>query len=235
VNEEAAMLRDRVLISAGGGLAALVAGFWAWQTPGRLRGPLRPPEIDRALRAIAAQLPLPADAPPGAHAETLARLRAWAAADDGRPVYMLNLMRVRDQLRAIHGTPAFEGTPQEANAHYEQAVWPLLLKRGGYPLVGGPTQAGSLVPAAPDDVAWSRILVVRYPSRRAFLELLADPTYAPLEPYKLMAMELALVPVSGDVVIPELRTVVGLAALAAFLGLGWRRATGRARQRGSAG
>jgi hypothetical protein len=41
--------------------------------------------------------------------------------------------------------------------------------------------------------------------------------------------------VSGDVVIPELRTVVGLAALAAFLGLGWRRATGRARQRGSAG
>jgi hypothetical protein len=37
-------------------------------------------------------------------------------------------------------------------------------------------------------------MMVRYPSRRKFLQLLADPAYVSLEPYKLMALEIDLVP-----------------------------------------
>ena len=51
--------------------------------------------------------------------------------------------------------------------------------------------------------------MVRYPSRRTFLELLSHPSYAPLEPYKFMALEIDLVPVSGDKVIPDMRWLVG--------------------------
>ena len=66
---------------------------------------------------------------------------------------------------------------------------------------------------------------MRYPSRRAFLSLLADPAYAPNMPYKLIALYLALVPVSGDVVIPDLRSVVGATLLGLFLAIGWFRSS----------
>jgi hypothetical protein len=137
---------------------------------------------------------------------------------------MLNLMRFYPQLRSFPGTPPFQGTPEQANALYEKSVLLLLLKRAGYPVVGGRAQGKNLleVPAALDD--WSRVVVVRYPSRRAFLSLLADPAYAPFEPYKIMALETALVPVSRDLMIPDPRWVVGGILVILFLGVGWIRA-----------
>ena len=71
---------------------------------------------------------------------------------------------------------------------------------------------------------WSRILVVRYPSRRAFFELSTDPQWLKFAPYKIAALEIALVPASGQVVIPDLRCVVAGACLIVFLGAGWLRA-----------
>src|SRR5215213_6933045 len=47
-----------------------------------------------------------------------ARLRAWAEADDGKPVYMLNLMRYYDELRPFPGAPDFQGSPEESNTLY---------------------------------------------------------------------------------------------------------------------
>jgi hypothetical protein len=201
----------------GAVLLALFIGFWFWHSP--IRRKLTREEIDRYLGA-AEKLPLPAEERTAA----LARLRAWAEADDGKPVYMLNLMRFYPQLRSFPGTPDFQGTPEQANAFYEKSVLMMLLKRAGYPMVGGRAQGKNLleVPAALDN--WSRVLVVRYPSRRAFLSLLADPAYAPYEPYKLMAVETALVPVSRDLMIPDLRWVVGGMLVILFLAVGWIRA-----------
>jgi hypothetical protein len=70
---------------------------------------------------------------------------------------------------------------------------------------------------------WSRVLVVRYPSRRAFLELLADPDYAPIEPYKFMALEVVLVPVTAELLVPDLRVLVGGLLLTGYLAVGWVR------------
>ncbi len=195
----------------------LFLAFWLWHSP--IRGKLTREEIDRYLGEVQ-KLPLPA----GEMTATLTRLRAWAEADDGKPVYMLNLMRFYPQLRSFPGTPDFQGTPEEANAFYEKGVLMMLLKRAGYPMVGGRAQGKNLmeVPAALDN--WSRVVVVRYPSRRAFLSLLADPAYGPCAPYKLMALEIALVPVSRDLMIPDLRWVVGGILVVLFLAVGWIRA-----------
>jgi hypothetical protein len=201
-------------ISLGAILLALFLAFWFWHSPRRRK--LTRAEIDRYLVAVA-KLALPA----GETQATLARLRAWAEADDGRPVYMLNLMRYFPELHRFPGTPEFQGTPEQANEFYEKKVRRLLLKRAGYPVVAGNPQGKSLieVPHAVDD--WSRILVVRYPSRRRFLSLLADPAYGPFEPYKLMALELVLVPVSADVVLPDPRLAVGATLLVLYLAAGW--------------
>jgi hypothetical protein len=51
------------------------------------------------------------------------------------------------------------------------------------------------------------VVVCRYPSRRTFLKLASDPSYAPIEPYKFMALEIDLVPVSGDMLVPDLRLI----------------------------
>ncbi len=71
---------------------------------------------------------------------------------------------------------------------------------------------------------WGNMIIVRYPSRRIFLKLLSHPTYAPLAPYKLMAMELDLVPVSGGTVVQDLRWLVGGGLAIIFLLVGWLRA-----------
>jgi hypothetical protein len=198
----------------GAVLLALFLSFWFWHSP--MRRKLTPSEIDRFMGAIE-KLPAPA----GERGDTLARLRAWAERDDGKPVYMLNLMRYHRELRTFPGTPEFLGTPEQANEFYEKSVLSLLIRRAGYPMVGGKTQGKNLLQAPQDLDEWSRVLIVRYPSRRSFLSLVADSAYAPLEPYKFMAVEIVLVPVSGDVVVPDMRLVFGGVLLVVFLTAGW--------------
>ena len=71
---------------------------------------------------------------------------------------------------------------------------------------------------------WGNMTVVRYPSRRTFLKLISHPTYAPLAPYKLIAVELDLVPVSSGTVVPDLRWLVGGGFTIVFLLVEWVRA-----------
>jgi hypothetical protein len=208
-------------------LAALFAAFWFWQTPGDA-AKLTPAEVDAYLRRVEGKLP----GEPAEQAAFLARLRAFGLADDGRPVFMLNAMRYYPELRRTAGTERVRGTPAEANAIYENAVMPIALRLGAYPVFGGDAMGVRVDGRAHSNVTvtepaidgWSRVLVVRYPSRRAFLELLADPKWLEYAPYKFAALEIALVPTHGQVVVPDLRWVLGGACLLIFLGVGWVRA-----------
>src|SRR5262249_23267234 len=115
----------------------------------------------------------------------------------------------------------FQGTPEQANEFYEKSVMWLLFRRAGYPLVGGRPQANALLEAPPALDGWGRVVIVRYPNRRAFLSLLADPAYAPLGPSKFLALEFVWVPVAGGLRVPDLRLVVGGGLLVLFLAVGW--------------
>jgi hypothetical protein len=75
-----------ILLGVGAVCLGLFLAFWFWHSP--VRRKLTQPKIDRYLGAIERQVFLPQDDKPKA----LARLRAWAEADDGRPFYMFNLM-----------------------------------------------------------------------------------------------------------------------------------------------
>jgi len=211
--------------------------LWMWLTPGT-RGALTRAEVDVYIRRIEAAAPMPA----AEKAEAMARLRAWGEADDGAPVHMLNLMRYYPKLQPLPGATArltsVEGTmsPIEANAYYEEQVLPILERLGGYPVVGGNAvgvrgsdgqRHSNLMVYDRDADDWDRVLVVRYPSRRAFFELLANPEYAELMPYKLAALKVALVPVRAQAEVPDPRWIAGLGLLALFFGVGWLRALRR--------
>jgi hypothetical protein len=204
-----------------GTMIALFVAVWVWQNPGMIRGRLRAPEIAQFMAQIE-KLPFWEEERP----ELLKRLRAWLESDDGKPFYMLNLMRYYPELRRLPSGPEFTGTPQESNARYEAAAKSLLLKLGGYPLYAGTPQGKNIIEHDPALDNWSRLLLIRYPSRRAFMRLLTHPAYREIEPYKVMALQLVLTPTTPALVVPSVPMMVGGILLVVFLAVGWARAAG---------
>jgi uncharacterized protein (DUF1330 family) len=218
-----AMRFDRMQAIVGLLLAALVAAVCLQQSPGWWRGKLSEAEVDAYLARAAAQVPLP----PEQKDQILMRLRAFGLADDGKPLYMLNVMRYFAQPKVLPGVPNFNGTSAEANAKYEDGAMPLLLKLGGTATYAGDVRGRNLFGHAPAVDDWSRVLVIRYPSRRAFLELVADPAYAPIAPLKLMSIDLVLTPTEVDMVMPDARLAAAALALLVFVAVGWWRSARR--------
>ncbi len=214
-------VKDRFAnLALGAVLLAIFLVFFLWQTPSLWQGPLTAQEID----AYAAQLEQHTVMSRSEKTAFIERVRDWAAADDGRPVLLVNLMRYRESLGELPPQIEFDGSPAEANAYYESLVAPLALKRGEYPLLGGDAQATSLTASdAVDSNEWERVVVMRAPNRRAFIEFMADPAYGPTIPYKMAAMELVLIPVDAEIVVPDLRWLVGGLLLVLYLFFCWRR------------
>lgn len=197
-------------------LLILYSAFWAWHSPWAHK--LTKAEIDHYM-AILEKLPLlPEDVKAIA-----SRFRRWAEADDGKPFYMFNLIHFFPQLRTFAGAPEFKGTPQECNAYYMKRLKWLWLSHAAYPILDGIPQAESLISMQPERT-WGQVTVVRYPNRRTLLKLVSDSAFASVEPYKFMAMELDLVPVSGRIVIPDVRWLFGSGFIILFLLVEWIRA-----------
>ena len=201
------------MIIFGAALVGLYLVFWVWHSP--WVGRLTKADIDRYLAILEKRL-LPAE---DVKAFT-SRVRSWVEADDGRPVYMLNLIHFLPQFRTFPGAPEFRGTPQEANAYYERSIMWLWLRHAAYPIFSGVPQARNLINMQPERT-WGEAAVVRYRNRRTFLKLLSDPSYAPVEPYKFIASEIDLVAVSSKIAIPDLRFVIGVGFVIIFLLVGW--------------
>ena len=196
-------------------LVILYLDFLGWHSQGG--GKLAQAEIDRYV-AIIEKLPLPEKAVQA----FIARVRPWAEADDGKPVYMFNLIHFFPKLQPFPGAPEFKGTPEQANARYEKGLIWLWLSHASYPTFIGAPQSRNLINMQPERT-WGNMTVVRYPSRRTFLKLISHPTYAPLAPYKFIALELDLVPVSSGTIVPDLRWLVGAGFVIVFLLVEWIR------------
>lgn len=202
-------------------LAAVLALFvlWVWrkQEP---RRPLTAAEIDHYCAIIEAQFPVPDGQDRAAMA---ARLRHFGANDDGRDIYMLNLLRYHETMaKGPAAAGSFAGTPLEANEIYEANAKPLLMKSGAFPIFAGKVEDINAVGS--DDPAedhWTRILVVHYPSRRHFFELLSNPEYLKKADFKSYAMHMALVPVKRELVIPDFRFLAVAGAVSVFLLIAW--------------
>ncbi|MBA2506618.1 MAG: DUF1330 domain-containing protein [Thermoleophilaceae bacterium] len=88
--------------------------------------------------------------------------RFLAEPDEGRAIVMLNLLRFAP------------GGGRERYTEYMLAAQPFAEKIGA-----DPVYFGDCAPAiiAEEGQAWDAVLIVRYPSRAAFLEMVGDPGY----------------------------------------------------------
>lgn len=187
--------------------------FWRWHSQGS--GKLTKEEIDNYI-SIIEKLPIPEEEIQA----IVSRLRPWAEADDGKPVYMFNMIHFFDEVRMYPDAPEFKGTPDEANNRYMKGIIGLWLRHASYPMIDGAGQRPNLINIEPER-DWAHATVARYPNRRTFLKLNADPAYAPCSPYKFMSMELDLLPITGKIVVPDLRLLVGGVFLITFFAINW--------------
>jgi uncharacterized protein (DUF1330 family) len=100
-------------------------------------------------------------------------LAAMAARADEGPVTMLNLLRFRP-----------EGG-RERYLEYGEAVAPLLEKAGGRV-----AYAGTASPALLGEGSWDMVLLVEYPTRQAFLDMVGSAEYGAIAHLRDEALEL---------------------------------------------
>ena len=109
--------------------------------------------------------------------------------DDG-PVVMINLLRYREQASYSDDHAAdFDATPcsgREAYARYVAIAASLVGKAGGRPLWMGKILS-SLI--APDGEAWDDAVLVEYPSRQNFIELVTSEAYLAAAPHRTAALD----------------------------------------------
>jgi uncharacterized protein (DUF1330 family) len=108
---------------------------------------------------------------------TGADLAAFLAGDPDDPVVMLNLLRFADGGR-------------ETYARYVQAIQETFAPRYGVEVVYAGNGGTALV--AEDGQEWDAVLLVRYPSRRAFSQMVADPEYQEITHLRTTALREAV-------------------------------------------
>ena len=89
---------------------------------------------------------------------------------DQGPVVMVNLVRFRK--RSADGN----GTGWDAYVRYSTATMPLIKARGGTVLWAGNAEGLAFGNGAGN--RWDYVVLVRYPSRHAFLDMMTSPEYA---------------------------------------------------------
>jgi uncharacterized protein (DUF1330 family) len=95
-----------------------------------------------------------------------------AGLPDAGPVVMVNMLRLRDRA---------------AYKRYSELTMPLIKARGGTVLWAGNGEAVAFGDAGAD--RWDYVVLVRYPSRAAFLDMMRSPEYAAANVHREQAVD----------------------------------------------
>lgn len=118
-------------------------------------------------------------------------IRGLGDLKDDEPVTMVNLVKLRE--RSADGN----GTGWDAYLRYSAATMPMIKARGGTVLWSGKAEAVALGDAGRGD--WDFIVLVRYPSRAAFLAMMTSGDYIALaNPHRMNGVESHVIIATSD-------------------------------------
>jgi uncharacterized protein (DUF1330 family) len=103
-----------------------------------------------------------------------AALEFLAQSPDDAPVVMLNMLRFRAQAEYPAGSEHAPCTGRQAYRRYGEQAVRHVQALGGSAVWMGEVQ-GTLI--GPAEERWDEVLLVQYPSRKAFLQMISDPDY----------------------------------------------------------
>ena len=101
--------------------------------------------------------------------------------DPDEPVVMLNLLNYRDLAEPGFGVDGLSG--REAYGVYGRKFAELNPRFGGEPI-----WMGRALNTIIGDEDWDVVILVRYPTRRQFLEMINDPDYQAISPIRAAAL-----------------------------------------------
>lgn len=113
-------------------------------------------------------------------------LAAMQTGDLDAPVVMLNMLRYRETAESGFGVDNLSG--REAYGVYGKAFAKLQPRFGGDPIWMG-RALHSLISAQDGGLEdWDIVILVRYPTRRQFVEMMADSDYQAIAPIRAAAL-----------------------------------------------
>lgn len=117
---------------------------------------------------------------------------------EGQPVVMLNLLRYRAQAQYPQDGGFEPCSGRKAYQRYAREALQFVTGLGGAVVWRGAAQAGLI---APPGERWDEVMLVRYPSKQAFLDMIADPGYQAIVVHRTAALEdsrlVAMLPTEG--------------------------------------
>lgn len=122
----------------------------------------------------------------GSVAPTPERIAQLAALEGDGPIVMINLLRYRAAADYPVGFDAAPCSGREAYQRYGAVAGPLILASGGRPIWIGRVQASAI---APEGEEWDDAILVEYPSRKAFLEMIGSEAYQASAPHRTAALD----------------------------------------------
>lgn len=118
------------------------------------------------------------------------QFRALVESEDASPIVMVNLIRFKERATGID-----EGrTGAEAYATYGQNIAPYLAEVGGEVLMAT-NSVESVI--GPEDAEWDAVILVRYPSRKAFVAMISNPGYLKEHEHRVAGVDEARLILSG--------------------------------------
>lgn len=201
------MIRTAIIWASG---ALLYALFLVWY--GGWREPLSKSEIDGFMQAVER-----IEVYKG-NDLIKSRLRTFLEADDGKEFFMVNLLRYRAAPEPFEGMKPGESA-REVMERYSGAFMPSIVGRAGWLVSGGRAASPDLERwGVEPDADWEVYGLIRYRSRRDLAEIISNPAFNSVHPYKFAAIEATRAfPVAPAIVVLGPKLVTGLIILVLVL------------------
>ena len=195
--------------------------FTAWYTD--FGGPLSGSEVNEAMATLRAR---------GMDTGRLDTFERFLREDDGRQFLMVNVIDLADDPPHMEGFGA-DATAEDYQDHYMAHMYPALFARASHPIFYGVAVGPALDVTGIDGAgSWDYAALVRYRSRRSFMEVITLPDTVARHAYKLAAMTRTLAyPVTPVLYLSDPRLLLAL-VLGLATALGDRLLYGCSRGRG---
>ena len=116
-------------------------------------------------------------------------LRRFMEEDTGKQFIMVNNIEMNKDPGDVSGANPGESSDQLLSRYMEH-MWPNLLKRASHPIFGGNTISQSMDLVGIEGAeTWDQVALMRYKSRRAFLEIVTHPDMNGRHEFKVEAMK----------------------------------------------
>ncbi|MCB1844526.1 MAG: hypothetical protein KDI09_16310 [Halioglobus sp.] len=184
--------------------AAIYAAFALWYTD--LRGPLTSEEISHYARALQAN---------GASAARIRSLERFMREDSGRQFLVVNNLHLKTTPPDTDGAEPGE-SGEQLMARYMAHMLPALLSRACHPVLAGNAVFTALdVSGIAGAEVWQSAGVVRYRSRRSFMDIVSDPAFMDKHHFKMAALEKTIAyPIETTLYLSDPRLLLALTLLA---------------------